>query len=90
MSAGGPGEFHTQDDLLRVDNEVELMRWIDARFPTFNEGREQVPREGRVTVLLRLVNLAVLGIRLKERSPAVLWQQFQKKPCELSQKNLLP
>jgi hypothetical protein len=40
MSAGGSGELHTQNYLLRVDNEVELMRRIDARFPNFNEGRE--------------------------------------------------
>src|ERR1700678_1147610 len=72
-----------------IDNAIELRR-IDARFPTFNEGREWAPREGTVTVLLRLVNRADLGIRLKAHSPSVLWQRFRKTPCELSQTNLLP
>jgi hypothetical protein len=50
------------------------MRRIDARFATLNEGREQAPREGPVTVLLRLVSLAFSGTRSEARSPSVLWQ----------------
>jgi hypothetical protein len=66
------------------------MRRIDARFPTFNAGPEQAPREGPVTVLLRLVSLAFSAARSEARSPSVLWQRFRKTPCELSQTNVLP
>lgn len=43
---GGPGQFHTQTYIVRVHDEVELMRRIDARVPTFSGGREQARATG--------------------------------------------
>ncbi len=72
-----------------INNAIEIMTRIDARFSTFNAGRDQTPREGRVTVLLGLMSLAVSGTRLEAHSPSGSGQRFRKTHCELSQTNLL-
>jgi hypothetical protein len=73
-----------------INNAIEIMTRIHARFPTFNEDREQAPREGSVTVLQGLMSLAVSGTRLEARLPSGLGQRFRKTPCELSQTTILP